>query len=196
MWTKVDRYSNPSRGVVEEMCGIIKAPGYDNGELLRLQKVINEADVLPLHFVRILTQAAKLLWTHRGKLIPTSLGRRMLAAEQHGPLQALLFHVALSHMNLAYFDGYPLDSWPQSEVGVILWSLSASAHDWQPRETLTRLCGFPSRRSGVAMGLWLQRHGSPHSPTLGLVRAPGLTNRTEVGGGVGRSPLLPKSSPV
>jgi len=67
----------------------------------------------------------------------------MLAAEQHGPLQALLFHVALWHMNLAYFDGYPLDSWLQSEVGVILWSLSASAHDWLPRETLTRLCASP-----------------------------------------------------
>ena len=67
----------------------------------------------------------------------------MLAAEQHGPLQALLFHVALWHMNLAYFDGYPLDSWPQSQVGVILWSLSASAHDWLPRETLTRLCASP-----------------------------------------------------
>jgi len=28
-------------------------------------------------------------------------------------------------------------------VGVILWSLSASAHDWLPRETLTRLCASP-----------------------------------------------------
>jgi hypothetical protein len=67
----------------------------------------------------------------------------MLVAERHGPLQALLFHVALWHLNLGYFDGYPLDSWPQSEVGVILWSLSASAHDWLPRETLTRLCASP-----------------------------------------------------
>src|SRR3984893_11143856 len=140
---KLTATGNLSRAVVEEMFGIIKAPGYDKAELLRVQKVINEPDVLPLHFVRILTQAAKLLRTHRGKLIPTPLGRRMLAAEQHGPLQALLFHVALWHMNLAYFDGYPLDSWPQSEVGVILWSLSASTHDWLPRETLTRLCASP-----------------------------------------------------
>ena len=109
------------------MFGIIKAP----------------PDALPLHFVRILTQTAKLVRTHSGKLIPTPLGRRMLAAEQHGPLQALLFHVALRHMNLAYFDGYPLDWWPQSEVGVILWSLSASANDWLSRETLTRLCASP-----------------------------------------------------
>ena len=140
---KLTATGNLSRAVVEEMFGIIKAPDYDKAELLRFQKVINEPDFLPLHFIRILTQAAKLLRTYRGKLLPTPLGRRMLAAEQHGPLQALLFHVALWHMNLAYFDGYPLDSWPQSEVGVILWSLSASAHDWLPKETLTRLCASP-----------------------------------------------------
>jgi hypothetical protein len=140
---KLTATGNLSRAVVEEMCGIIKAPGYDKTELLRVQKVINEPDVLPLHFVRILAQAAKLLRTYRGKLVPTPLGRRMLAAEQHGPLQAVLFHVAFWRMNLAYFDGYPLDSWPQSEVGVILWSLSTSAHDWLPRETLTRLCASP-----------------------------------------------------
>ena len=49
------------------------------------------------------------LRTYRGKLIPTPLGRRMLAAEQHGPLQAVLFHVAFWHLNLAYFDRYALD---------------------------------------------------------------------------------------
>ena len=140
---KLTATGNLSRAVVDEMCGIIKAPGYEKAELLRIQKVINEPDVLPLHFVRILTQAAKLLRTYRGKLVLTPLGRRMLAAERHGPLQAVLFHVAFWHLNLAYFDGYPLNSWPQSEVGVILWSLSASAHDWLPREPLTRLCAPP-----------------------------------------------------
>src|SRR5690348_2502873 len=99
---KLAATGNLSRAVVEEMCGIIKAPGYQKTELLRVQKVINEPDVLPLHCVRILTQAAKLVRTHRGKLIPTPLGRRLLAAEQHGPLQALLFHVAFWHMNLAF----------------------------------------------------------------------------------------------
>jgi hypothetical protein len=140
---KLTATSNLSRAVIDEMFGIIKAPNYDKAELLRVQKVINEPDVLPLHFVRIVTQAAKLTRKHRGNLVPTPLGRRILAAERHGPLQAVLFHVALWRMDLAYFDGYPIDSWPQSEVGVILWSLSASAHDWLPRETLTRLCASP-----------------------------------------------------
>src|SRR6202047_4702118 len=140
---KLTATGNLSRAVVEEMFGIIKAPGYDKTELLRVQKVINEPDVLPLHFVRILTQAAKLLRTYRRKLVPTPLGRRMLALEHHGPLQAVLFHVAFWRLNLAYFDRYALDSWPLTQVGVILWSLSASAHDWLPRETLTRLCTSP-----------------------------------------------------
>src|SRR5690348_3987540 len=97
---KLTATGNLSRAVVEEMFGIIQAPDYDKAELLRFQKVINEPDFLPLHFIRILTQAAKLIRTHRGKLIPTPSGRRMIVAERHGPLQALLFHVALWHMNL------------------------------------------------------------------------------------------------
>jgi hypothetical protein len=149
---KLTATGNLSRAVIEEMCGIIQAPDYDKAELLRFQKVINEPDLLPLHFTRILAQAAKLSRTRRGKLIPTPLGRRMLAAEQHGPLQAVLFHVALWHMNLAYFDGYPIDSWPLTQVEVILWSLSASAHDWLPRETLTRLC--TSAVIGVLESTW------------------------------------------
>jgi len=139
-----DRWpGNLSRAMVDDMCRSIECPNYDKDELFRYQKVVNEPDFLPLHFVRILAQAAKLLRTYRGKLIPTPLGRRMLAAEQHGPLQAILFHVAFWHLNLAYFDRYSLDSWPLTQVGVILWSLSASAHDWLPRETLTRLCASP-----------------------------------------------------
>src|SRR6266478_4186405 len=140
---KLTATGNLSRAVVEDTCGSIEYPNYDKDELFRYQKVINEPDFLPLHFVRILTQAAKLFRTYRGKLVPTPLGRRMLAAEQHGPLQALLFHVALWRLNLAYFDRYALDSWPLAQVGVILWSLSASAHEWLPRETLTRLCTSP-----------------------------------------------------
>jgi hypothetical protein len=140
---KLTATGNLSRAVVEEMFETIQAHNYDKTELLRFQKVINEPDFLPLHFVRILTQAAKLFRTYRGKLVPTRLGKRMLALEHHGPLQAVLFYVAFWRLNLAYFDRYALDSWPLTQVGVILWSLSASAHDWLPRETLTRLCTSP-----------------------------------------------------
>src|ERR1700757_1119898 len=57
---KLTATGNLSRALVEQMCGIIEWPGYDKDELFRYHKVINEPDFLPLHFVRILTQAAKL----------------------------------------------------------------------------------------------------------------------------------------
>ena len=140
---KLTATGNLSRAVVEEMCGIMQWPGYDKEELFGFHKVINEPDFLPLHFIRILTQAGKLVRTYRGKLVATPLGRKILNGEQHGPLQAVLFHVAFWRLNLGYFDRYAVDTWPQNEVGVVLWSLSASAHDWLPRETLTRLCASP-----------------------------------------------------
>ena len=140
---KLTATGNLSRALVEEMCGIMEWPGYDKDELFRYNKVINEPDFFPLHFIRVLTQAAKLFRSYRGKLVLTPLGRRILRAEQYGPLQAVLFHVAFWRLNLGYFDRYALDIWPQNGVGVVLWSLSASAHDWLPRETLTRLCASP-----------------------------------------------------
>jgi hypothetical protein len=67
-------------------------------------------------------------------------------------LQALLFHIAFWHLNLGYFDRNPIDSWPQNDAGVVLWSLSASANDWLDRETLTRLCTVPV--AGVLESTW------------------------------------------
>jgi hypothetical protein len=178
---KLTATGNLSRAVVEGMLGI-KWPDYDMAELLQYNKVINEPDFLPLHFLRVLMQAAKLLWTHRGKLVPTPLGRRILKPEQYGPLQALLFHVAFWHLNLGYFDRYPLESWPQSQVAIILWSLSASAHDWLPPETLTRLCTSPV--IGVLESRWDFGSGAMEARILRpLVWFGLLESRTE-----GRSP--------
>jgi hypothetical protein len=58
---KLTATGNLSRAVVEEMCGAMEWPAYNKDELVWYYKVINEPDFLPLHFVRILTQAAKLL---------------------------------------------------------------------------------------------------------------------------------------
>jgi len=100
------------------MCEIIEWPGYDKDELFRYSRVINEPDFLPLHFIRVFTQTAKLIRTQRGKLFLTSLGRKLFSAEQHGPLQALLFHIAFWHLKLGYFDRYPIDSWPGNQIGI------------------------------------------------------------------------------
>ena len=140
---KLTATGNLSRGVVADMVEIIEWPGLDKGELLQFHKVINEPDFLPVHFVRVLLEATKLIRKNRGKVFPTSLGKQMLVEDRHGALQALLFHIALWQLNLGYFDRNPLDSWPQNDIGVVLWSLSASANDWLRPDKLTRLCTVP-----------------------------------------------------
>jgi hypothetical protein len=140
---KLTATGNLSRAVVAEMSEIIGWPDVDKAEAFQFQKVMNEPDFLALHFVRILVQTAKLIRRQREKLMLTRLGKQMLVPERYGALQALLFHIALWHLNLGYFGRSSVPSWPQNDVGVVLWSLSASASDWLDRQTLTRLCTVP-----------------------------------------------------
>jgi len=149
---KLTATGNLSRSVIAEMVDIIDWPGLDKDELFALHKVINEPDFLPVHFVRVLLQGTKLARTHRGTLLPTRLGKVMLAPERYGALHALLFHMALWHLDLGYFDRNPLESWPQNDMGIILWSLSASANDWLDPGKLTRLCTVPI--TGVVEASW------------------------------------------
>jgi hypothetical protein len=134
---------NLSRAVVGEMCKLIEWPGYDQADAFRLHKVINEPDFLPLHIVRLLAEAAQLVRTQRGKLVVTPLGKTMVADARQGSLPAILLHLALWHMDLGFFGRGLLDSWPQADIGIVLWSLSVSAGDWQASEKLTRLCTIP-----------------------------------------------------
>ena len=143
---------NLSRAVVAEMCKLIEWPGYDQTDAFRLHKVINEPDFLPLHIVRLLAEAAKLVRTQRGKLVVTPLGKSMLSEARQGSLQAILFHLAFWHMDLGYFGRGLLGSWPQADIGIVLCSLSVSAGDWQTSEKLTRLCTIPE--PAILSGTW------------------------------------------
>jgi hypothetical protein len=134
---------NLSRAVVAEMCKLIDWPQYDQAEAFRFNKVINEPDFLPLHVVRLLAQTAKLVRGRRGKLVATQLGKSMLNDARQGGLLAILFHLAFWHMDLRYFGRGLLGSWPQADIGIVLWSLSVAAGDWQTTEKLPRLCTIP-----------------------------------------------------
>jgi hypothetical protein len=143
---------NLSRSVVAEMCKLIEWPHYDQADAFRFNKVINEPDFLPLHIVRLLAQAATLVRTQRGKLVATPLGKSMLSDPRQGSLPAILFHLAFWHMDLGYFGRGLLGSWPQADIGIVLWSLSVSAGDWQTNEKLTRLCTIPE--PAILSGTW------------------------------------------
>src|SRR6266540_2374257 len=134
---------NLSRAAVAEMCRLIEWPDYNQADAFRFNKVINEPDFLPLHVVCQLAQAATLVCAQRGKLVATPLGKSMLSDARQGSILAILFHLAFWHMDLGYFGRGLLGSWPQADAGVVLWSLSVCANDWQSAEKLTRLCTIP-----------------------------------------------------
>src|SRR4029078_4453108 len=84
-----------------------------------------------------------LVRARRRKLVATPLGKTMVGDARQGSLPAILFHLALWHMDFGFFARGLLGSWPQSDIGIVLWSLSVSAGDWQSIEKLTRLCTIP-----------------------------------------------------
>jgi Winged helix-turn helix len=98
----------------------------------RLHKVVNEPDFLPLFFIRHVARFAKLVRPHRGSLRTTGLGKDILAGERHCALRAILFPVTFWHVDLGYFGRGVHGSWPQRDIGILLWSLSVAAADWMP----------------------------------------------------------------
>jgi hypothetical protein len=55
-------------------------------------------------------------------------------------------------MDLGYFGRGVLGSWPQQDIGVVLWALSVSDGEWQTSEKLTRLCSIPE--PAIMSGTW------------------------------------------
>jgi|SRR5450759_797643 hypothetical protein len=143
---------NLSRAAVAKMRELIEWPHYDQADAFRLNKVINEPDFLPLHVVRLLAQAATLVRAQRGKLVATPLGKSMLSNARQSSLPAILFHLAFWHMDLGYFGRGLLGSRPQADIGIVLWSLSVSAGNWQTSDKLTRLCTIPE--PAILSGTW------------------------------------------
>jgi hypothetical protein len=150
---KLTETGNLSRSVVAEMCELFTWPGFDKAEVFQFNKVIiNEPDFLPLHFVRHVVETAGLVRKRKGYLKTTSRGRQVLEDPARQALQALAFHVALWGIDLGYFGRGPHEDWPQRDIGVLLWSLSVAANDWESPERLTRLCTIPI--NGVLEAQW------------------------------------------
>ncbi|MDP2372888.1 hypothetical protein [Reyranella sp.] len=149
---KMTATGNLSRSVVAEMCDLFTWPGFDKTQAFRLHKVVNEPDFLPLFFVRHLVEVSSLLRRRKGYLKITSAGRKVLEDPARQALQALLFHIALWHLDLGYLGRGLHDGWPQRDAGIVLWSLSVAANDWQSSTRLTRMCTVPI--SGILDAPW------------------------------------------
>jgi hypothetical protein len=105
-------------------------PGLDKATTLAMNKVINEHDAYGVFFTRIVLQAAGLLRKRSGVLRASKAAKALLAPEAAPALLAELFEAVFWKVQLQGLDRNPIAFWPQDHMGVILWSLSVSAHDW------------------------------------------------------------------
>lgn len=117
-------------------------PGYDKGDILAVNKVINEHDAYGVLFTRVTLQAAGLLRKRSGVLKATKAGKALLAPETAPALLAELFEAVFWKVNLQDFDRNPIEFWPQHHMGVVLWSLSVAAHSWSNANELMFACTF------------------------------------------------------
>ena len=139
---KMTATGNLSRAVVADMRDLLTWPGFDNEGALSFHKVINEPDFLPLYFVRHVVDASGMLRRRKGFLRTAPSGREMLEEGRGGALQAVLFHIAMWHLDPGLGRGlHP--GWPLQDLGIVLWSLSIAGNAWETPERLTRLCTVP-----------------------------------------------------
>ena len=151
---------------VTRLWGLISWPRLGATEHFRKGKTYREQDVGELHLLRLLVERAGLIRSARLWFELTPLGRALLEPGRRGTLQALLFRHAFWDMDLSRFvrvhpRGLPR-WWPQGEIGVILWGLSAVAEEWQNAGALTALCTIPDdelpeTRRGAASTMFVWR---------------------------------------
>ena len=150
---------------VTRLRDLMSWPGLEATEESRKGKTYREQDVGELHLLRLLVERAGLIRPGGLWFELTPLGRVMREPGRRGMLQALLFRHAFWDMDLSRFvpvhpSGLP-GWWPQGEIGVILWGLSAVAQGWQSLAALTALCTVPDEaipetrlRPAAAMFAW------------------------------------------
>lgn len=149
---KLTMTGNLSRSIVAEMCDAFSWPEFDKSKAFRLHKVVNEPDFLPLFLIRHLLEAGKLVQRRKDRLRTTRAGRLARESPGRDVLQAHLFNIAFWGIDLSFFSRGLLEGWPQCDIGIVLWSLSVSANQWEARERLTRLCTIPV--NGVIESQW------------------------------------------
>lgn len=129
-----------SRADVRALFDAMSWPGYDKANALAMNKVLNEADVMPVELTRLTAQTAKLLRKREKRLLATKSGSGLAEPEMAAELFARLFATIFWQINLSYFDRVPFEAWPQNHIGIVLWCLSVAGEGWFLPEDLMRTC--------------------------------------------------------
>ncbi|MGH7673421.1 MAG: hypothetical protein ACREMC_11040 [Gemmatimonadales bacterium] len=125
-------------------------PGPYLEEVRAVCRVINEADVRPLHITRVVLEIARLVRRRSGAIRVTREGRRLVAEEHVGELFALLFRTYFRGFNLSYVDSLDDASDIQYVVPYALWVVSQLDDRWWPPDALAKRVLPPGVHRAVA----------------------------------------------
>ena len=131
-----------TRAVITPIAELCDGPAYDLALIRSVTKVLNEADVWPVELLRHVATELGFVRRRGRSLVLTAKGRTVLEADG-GDLMARLFATVFGRINLGHWDGYPVATWPQSNIGVIAWSLANAASTWETPARLARFCTVP-----------------------------------------------------
>jgi hypothetical protein len=117
-------------------------------------------------------------------------------AGTRNPVSKALQILAFWHLDLGYFGRGLLGSWPQADAGVVLWSLSVCANDWQTSEQLTRLHQPGASDVFGGVGQDAVRDGVANPATAIVVWVAGVPQRKNPGQPVHGAVLLSQGRDV
>ena len=132
-----------TRAVISPIAEICDGPGYDLARIRSVTKVLNEADVWPAELLRHVSLEMRLVRRVGRSLAITAKGKATLEAGGCGDLMACLFETVFWRFSLGHWDGYPVPTWPQSNIGIIAWSLVHAASTWETPARLVRYSTIP-----------------------------------------------------
>jgi hypothetical protein len=132
-----------SRAAVVELARTVDGPAFDLALIRSVTKVLNEQDVWPAELLRVVAVDMRLLRRAGKTLVPTAKARKLLGTGGAGDLAARLFEIVFWRINLGRWDGCPVPSWPQGDIGIIVWAMSHVASDWETPDRLARLTTVP-----------------------------------------------------
>ena len=142
--TPLTQKGNLTRKFVDEILPMFNWPGQDEKTIRAVCKVINEQDILPLHFIHLLLRSANLLRKFKNKVIITNSGKEHLKEGSEGKLQSTLFKALVNNFNLAYLDRIPLEGIIQPQFGLILFLIGKVADDvWISPDKLMKFTVIP-----------------------------------------------------
>lgn len=141
---------NFSRKFVEQMVEAFQWPGYEPAAVWYLNKVLNEPDFPPLHFIHALFDVVRLGRKYKGTYRLSRAGRALLEEDTAGDLNALLFEAAFNRYSLAYLDRRSAHDSFQNQNGLTLYLIQRVADQRYSADELYEMTTLPveSERPG------------------------------------------------